>query len=208
MRKLRVAFLLIMVALFVTACSGSTSEVTTISINEDGSVEHTIIEEFDSTSDNIDALKQMILEKVASYNTSDSENQITVSKVEADGDDKVKVVMSYPDVTSFHDFNETDTSEDIECFYGTIEEAYDAGYDFSNVTVYQGGDTSQAISGDDILSLGSQHIFIYDNALNSGEPIDIKFSEKINYCSDSVTIQNKVASVDADAGTLIYLIVK
>ena len=209
MHKLKIALLLVLTASLMVGCGKSTIKTTTISLHKDGSVKHTIIEDFDTTSeDGVEDLKQMVLKEIASYNTGASDGKISITKVEAADDNKVLVEMSYPDMTAFHDFNNADADQDAVAFFGTVQEAYDAGYDLSGVTVYENGDQSSALTGDDILAMGDQHIFIYDNALNSGEPVVFQSYEKINYCSKNATIDNKKATIDSEAGNMVYLIMK
>lgn len=208
MYKLRTAILIILAAAMMTACGKSSEETTTMLLHRDGTVQHTIVEDFNASDGSVDDLTKMILQKISAFNGSSSDGKISVTKIEADGKDKVRVVMKYPSVTAFHDFNNEDTSAKASCFFGTVEQAYQAGFDLGKVTVYQNGDTTKALSGDDILALGSQHILIYDNAMNSGAEMQIKVYEKISYCSDNVTCTEKTASVKTKAGDLVYLIIK
>jgi hypothetical protein len=208
MYKLKIAILIILAAVMMTACGNSREETTTILLHRDGSVQHTIVEDFNSSDGSISDLTKVILQKITTFNGSSSEGKVSVTKIEADGKDKVRVVMKYPDLKAFQKFNNEDASAKAPSFFGTVEQAYQAGYDLSKVTVYQNGDTSKALSGDDILALGSQHILIYDNALNSGAEMQIKVYEKISYCSNNVTCNEKTASVKTKSGELVYLILK
>lgn len=208
MHKLKIAFLLALTAVLLAGCGKGNVDRTTITLHKDGKVEHTILESFDTTTENgLEELKQSVLEEIATYNNG-SDQKISISKVEAAGDQQVKVVMSYPDMQAFHDFNNMNSGQDAVCFFGTVQEAYDAGYDLSKVTVYEDGDTTKAVTGDEILSMGDRHIFIYDNAMNLGEPMDFAAYDPISYCSGQVKITNKKAEITAPAGTLVYLILK
>ena len=176
----------------LTGCGATTAEVTTIAIQKDGTIEHTLVEDFGEES--VDALQSMMLEKTAAYNKNNADGEIAVKTVEEE-DGIVKVVMTYPDAAAFDGFMNMDVVEvdpalRAPFFYGTVEEAFMEGYDLE-ITL-QGVESEEVLQGkNDLLAKGEKKIIIYDNEMNLGAPVQISLQEKPAYVSGNVTMTGK-----------------
>lgn len=192
MEKWRKVLPLAMIGFLLTGCGTTTAEVTTIAIQKDGTIEHTLVEDFGEES--VDALQSMMLEKTAAYNKNNAGDGIAVKTVEEEGG-IVKVVMTYPDAAAFDGFMNMDVVEvdpalRAPFFYGTVEEAFMEGYDLE-ITL-QGVESEEVLQGkNDLLAKGEKKIIIYDNEMNLGAPVQISLQEKPAYVSGNVTVTGK-----------------
>ncbi len=187
-----------------TGCGEKETVMTTININKDGSIGHTIMEPFETGTDgSVEELTNMIRKEIAEL----PGEGITVEDAVLTEDGKVKVNMSFPDMKAFHDYNNIETTEDSVFFYGTVEECAAAGFDLNSITVYENGHPSgKSLTGESIREHGSWHILIYDNAMNNYEPVEIRMYEKIHYATAGVNTDGKNAFVSSDIATWICLL--
>lgn len=204
---------ILLAALFVflaTGCGKKTeAEMTTIEIQKNGKIEHTVVEEFGEAD--ASALQSLAEEKAAAYNDSGaSSGEVKVESVElADG--TAKVVMTYPDAEAFAGFMNMDVAKvdpslRLPFFYGTVEEAYMLGYDLE--VVLQGAEKEGTLQGkNDLLARGSERLVIYDNGMNLGAPVQIRIPKKPLYLSDNVTVAGKKLLEVSGTG-LAYILLK
>jgi len=210
MEKWKKAPLLLLVAFLLAGCGKATVEMTTIAIQKDGTIEHTMIEDFNEES--VDTLRDMMLEKAAAYNKSGSgEGDITVNTVEA-GDGVVKVVMAYPDAAAFDGFMNMDVvavdpALRAPFFYGTVEDAYMQGYDLE-IRLQSAEDEGTLQGKNDLLSMGKNKLIIYDNEMNLGAPVQISTQEKPLYISDNVTVAGKNLVEVSETDELAYILLE
>lgn len=208
MKKWKKILLPLLAVFLLGGCGKTTVEVTTIAIQKDGSIVHTMIEDFGEES--VDMLQSMMTEKVAVYGSaSGAGDGITVDEVEAE-EGVVKVVMTYPDAEAFDGFMNMDVvavdpALRAPFFYGTVEDAYMQGYDLE-VTL-QGVEDEQTLQGkSDLLALGENKIIIYDNEMNLGAPVQISTQEEPLYISDNVTVAGKKAVEVSETDEVAYIL--
>lgn len=211
MKKWSKVLLVAVVAFLLTGCGKTTVEMTTIKIQKDGTIEHTLIEEFADGS--VAALESMLNEKAAAYNSSNpgGGEGVAVTSVEAE-EDIVTVVVTYPDAASFDGFMNMDVVE-VEpalrapFFYGTVEDAYMQGFDV-DITL-QGAEGDKVLQGkNDILSMGENKIIIYDNEMNLGAPVQISVPDKVLYISGNVTVAGKNLLEISGTDELAYILLQ
>ena len=186
MRKLVSAILVGLLLVGIVGCGKEAKiEVTTLTVNKDGSIVGTIIEDFGKPYYNLDELKKMISDEVTEYNAKDEEDSVTLKSVEATGSN-VTVIMNYKDSDDYTGMNQK------AFFTGTVEDAYDAGYDL-DVSLKSVSDETE-ISKTELLEMSDKHIVIVR------EPLNIQTFGKILYISDGVKIaeNSKVATVTGD----------
>ncbi|MBD5550953.1 MAG: hypothetical protein HDQ96_07235 [Lachnospiraceae bacterium] len=199
----------VFIVFLLTGCGKTTIEMTTIAIQKDGKIEHTLVEDFDGGS--VDALRNMMSEKAAAYNNSNPGGGVAVDTVEAD-EGVVRVVMTYPDAVSFDGFMNMDVVEvdpalRAPFFYGTVEEAFMQGFDLE--IELQGVEGEKTLQGkDDILSMGKNKIIIYDNEMNLGAPVQISVQDKPLYISDNVTVAGKNLVEISETDELAYILLE
>lgn len=164
MKKFIMMGALMSFAVIATACGSKAQtedagQITSISIEENGSIENTIIEDFSQSYYELDSLSAMIEQDIEAYHNQNPDSKISLSKCELTNDDSaVKVVMKYGDSQTYTGFN----GETL--FFGTVQDAYGAGYNFDITLneVNKGEMTGNSISRDEILGMGTSHILIVE----------------------------------------------
>lgn len=206
----RILFAAFTVFLLAGCGKAAETEMTTIAIQKDGSIVHTMIEEFEEAS--ADALQSLMTEKVTAYNNSNAgAGKVAVDTVEAE-DGVVRVVMTYPDAASFDGFMNMDVMEvdpalRAPFFYGTVEEALMQG--FSLDVSLQGVDKEEILQGkNDLLERSDNKLIIYDNEMNLGESVQISLQEKPIYVSDNVTTAGKKLVEISGTDDLAYILLE
>ena len=211
MEKWKKISLLVLLGFILSGCGKTTVEVTTIAIQKDGTIVHTMVENFGEES--VDTLQSMMQEKVGIYNDDNSgtEGSITINTVETD-EGMVKVVMTYPDAASFDGFMNMDVvavdpALRAPFFYGTVEDAYMQGYDMEiSLESAEEGDGLQGKN--DLLSMGKNKLIIYDNEMNQGAAVQISTQEKPLYISDNVTVAGKNLVEVSETDKLAYILLE
>lgn len=207
-RILLAAFMVFLLA----GCGKAEAEtaMTTIAIQKDGSIEHTMIEEFDEVS--VDALQTMMTEKVAAYNNSNAgAGMIAVDTVELK-DGTARVVMTYPDAEAFDGFMNMDVvavdpALRAPFFYGTVEEAFMQGFDLE-ITLQSVEEDEELQGKSDLLARSENKLIIYDNEMNLGAPVQICLQEKPVYISDNVTVTGKKLVEISEGNKLAYILLE
>jgi len=175
----------ILTALFLVGCGQAKVpdkvEVSTLAIAGDGTVTSYLVDVFDKEYYDISELTSMAISEAAEYNTekqSDKTVPVTVDKIEAlkDGSQKIVVTYKYDSTDTFSDFNGS------ILFYGTVQEALDAGYDFkeSLKSVKDGS----LMSKEQILAESGKHVVITD------EKAKIYCPEKVTYISEGAVYES------------------
>lgn len=169
----------------LAGCGEKSPEVTAVSIDKDGKVSNVIYEEFGIQYD-IQELSNMASSEVAEYNSEYSEPKITLDTVELTEDGSfAKVAMSYDSATDYAYYNQE------TLFYGTVQEAIDAGYQVSANLKNNGGDQ---IDPGFAAEHPDRHIIITTDKSNFKTPFNIE------YCSDGVVLLgNKEAMLSSTA---------
>ncbi|MDE6963917.1 MAG: hypothetical protein K2P30_09870 [Lachnospiraceae bacterium] len=175
-------------ALFLIAAAGFTAcgnvekdgEATFIGVNKDGSIRSEIVENFAEERYDKDELQTAILGELAVYNKK-AGNNITVEKVEKDGDNIV-VKMTYAKSADYAAFNK------VDFFAGTAAEAGEAGYEL-NVVLSGVEDSKETVGKSDILAMENTGILITDVTDS------IVLDGKALYTSDGVEVSSKGKTV-------------
>lgn len=180
--KTRIYYVIIaaVFCLLLSACGNKEDEddtaFSTLHIGKNGKVLSRIIEDFDEPYYYEDELKDMIEEEVSAYNKKVDSESITFKSCEK-SENAIIVELSYNSAEDYTAFN-----GDV-LFYGTVQDAYQAGYDL-NVRLSDAAN-SQTIGKDDILNMGDNHIVI------SNENIRVACYKDIAYMSEGVTTVSK-----------------
>jgi len=181
----------ILVALLLTGCGQGkvpdNVDVPTIAVDENGGVTSYLVESFDKEYYDITELTSMAISEAAEYNTgkqNGTEVPVIVEKIEElkDGSEKIVVTYKYDSTDTFSDFNHS------ILFYGTVQEAVDAGYDFDDSLV--GVKDGNIISMEQILADTGKHVVI------TQEKVKIYCPEKVAYISQGAVYESD-GSVDA-----------
>lgn len=149
------------------------TETTTLILQEDGGIVHTIVESFDLNYYDADELSAMANQKIGDY-----EGTVACESVEAK-DDKVIVKMTYGTGEDYTGFNNR------EFFSGTVEEAAAKGYRFENMEDRDG----KSLSGDIQGAYLQNHVLAVQTG--AGEELSVSVYGNILCVSSNVTVSGK-----------------
>lgn len=182
-------------AAFLAGCGGKegTADRTEIELKKNGSVVHTIVEEFAESYYDMEELKSMIAQACDAYNGTAGKEAVKMESAEA-ADGTATVVMKYDSAQSYSEFNRQ------ALFAGTVKDAFKAGYDL-NVKLLPVREGEAAIGKDELLGMGEKRIAIVREA------VDVKVWGKIRYLSEDAVLGSgaDTASV-TDENSLTYIL--
>ena len=182
MKKCLLMGILAVLTLGVVACANedeTTEEkmMNSLSVFEDGSIENV----------NVDDLTKMIQDTISLYKKEDPDSTIVLETCEL-LENQVKVVMKYNSSEAYSGYN----GEDL--FVGTIQEAYDEGYDL-NIALTGTDKEALKIGRQELLGMGENHIVILENTIKEGS-LRVNCYDTILYTGDGVScIEKKKADV-------------
>lgn len=176
----------------LVGCGEKSPEVTAVTIAKDGRVSNVIYEEFGIQYD-INELSDMATREISQYNMEYSEPKITLDAVETvDEGAFAKVAMSYESAADYAYYNQ------VNLFYGTVQEAIDAGYQISPALKNNGGEViGEGYAKDN----PDKHIIITTDKSNFKTPYNVE------YMTDGVVlIGNKEAMLSSCTDNSIQLL--
>ena len=150
----------------LTGCGQKAPEVTAVTIDKDGKVSNVIIEEFGIQYD-INELSEMAATEISEYNAEYPEPKITLDTVEKiDEGSFAKVAMSYEGAADYAYYNQ------CTLFYGTVQEAIDAGFKVSPELVNNAGEKVDLTA---VMDHPDRHIIITTDKSNFKTPFNIEY---------------------------------
>lgn len=197
-RSLRLLLMGVCMAAVLAGCGGSgkavVTDTTTIEVKKNGSVTHTIIEDFSAEEYyDLDRLKNAMQQACDAYNAGAGEDAVTVESAEVT-DTKVTVIMKYRDAPAYAGYNQQ------ALFAGTVKDAFNAGYDL-NVELLSAKEEGKTIGKEELLGMGEKDIVIVREA------VDVRVSGRVLYYSDDVIPSSDAKTVTVtDANVLTYII--
>ncbi len=214
MRKTKtVAVMVLLAGLFLWGCGDNQSgdsemeveaaeEMTAeVEVGKDGSITETLVEDFAEDYYDEESLRTMILSESAEFTRNHAGEKVSVDKLEQK-DGVVTLQISYSSAEVYSEYN-TDEYNSKNLFWGTVKEAYDAGYSLDvSLQDVKGENT---IGRQELLEMGEQYILISEN------PMQVKVPGKIQYASSNVTVSGKSEarfSGDEAASDKYYIIYK
>ena len=171
-------------ALALCACGGSAEpERTTLVLNSDGTLEHTIISENTQGIPESD-LKEYIEEEIDAFKEENPDSKIRLEKCSAD-DTGIVIKMTYESTADYTAFN------GVECFSGKVKEASGSGYSFLTDFVSGNG---QVIRGYTLpVQYADSNILIVEEAMDvvvPGDALAVSGSAVITGSSTASVVSN------------------
>lgn len=194
MQKWKKTFMIVAVVCGVTGCglTEKSPSMDTVSVQKDGTIKQTIVDQFDQNDYDAEELSAMAQEKINRY--SDGAGNIVCDSVE-ENNGQIVVMMTYQTGADYTDFNNR------ELFTGTVAEAMAEGYSLQDVVSNNGTSLSES----EVTAAGENHIVIVQT--KEGEKLDVNVYNKILYTSDNVTLSGKKdAIIDAQEDMISYII--
>ena len=195
MRKMKTLLTVGILSGLLCACGmfGGKVDTTTVSFDKNGAVTETIIEDFSQPYYDVEELKGDISAEISGYNSKSGDAEaIVLGEVELSEDKQIRVEMKFKTYADYKAFNEK------ELFWGTVADAYGAGYEFTSMRdVNQEG---VVLSAADVLEKGDMHIVVLEEAQQIIVP------GKICYISDGVSLVEEKRAVSLNEGQNAFII--
>ena len=173
LKRIMIAVMLGAVCCLVGCNAEKEKEITSLTLQEDGSIAHTIVESFDRNYYDADELSAMANQKIGDY-----EGTVGCESVETK-DDKVIVKMTYGSGEDYTGFNNR------EFFSGTVEKADEKGYRFENMVDKDGADLIGEIKS----AYAQNHVLAIQTG--AGEELSVGVYGNILCVSSNVSISGK-----------------
>lgn len=194
MRNFAKILIIMIMACMLAGCGGEKiPDRNTVSIQKDGTIRQTIVDQFEPEYYDIEELNAMAQSKIAQLGG--AESAIVCDSMKAE-DGRIVVQMTYQTDTDYRNFNNR------EIFNGTVSEASAQGYTFQNLV----GTDGVAVGAEVISSAGEDRvIFIQTKA---GEELDVNVYGKIVYASENIALSGqKNAAISAGEKDMISCVV-
>lgn len=169
-RSLMVFVSVVTMGICLSACGQEKEHVTSLSINKDGEVVSTIYETFGEDYYSVDELADMAASEISYYNSEYISPKITVEDPEVLEEEKlVKLTMTYKTAYDYSHFNQA------TLFYGTVQEAAEAGFKVSDALVGADGET---ITDEKLSDMSEKHVIITSDKIKIEAPYEIVYMSK------------------------------
>ena len=175
---LGVAAVFALCGIFIPGCMSVDHENrTTFELSEDGRVTQTIVDDSDGSVTG-EELENYINESITQFMNSNSGESIALETCRVSSE-KVNITLVYSSVSAYSAFN------NVNCFNGTVKEAYDAGYDLNRSFYF--------LNGVSIPYFELPRYCYESRVLILEEPVDVTLPGELQIVSAGV-------SVDSDGG--------
>ena len=195
MKRKIISLILILCICMVCGCTEkkTDADTTTVFIHKDGSITDAIVEDFTAGYYDAAELQTMTNKELTAYNQSTGDTKSAVLSQYQVNDGLAKVFIDFQTIQDYAAFNETD------CYFGTIADAYEAGYDL-DVTLKNIADDKTA-DKNALLEMGKNKILILE------EHVDVITYKKILYKSANVDIIDDThARISDEAEGFAYIV--
>lgn len=161
-------------------------------IDKDGTVVSHMVDVFDKSYYDLEELKQMAVEEIAAYNTANQVGTtapVSLKEVKKTPSSMAVVSYNYDSLATYGDYNNR------TCFYGTVEEAKAAGYNFdvlNQVMFNANADNSIVSSQLNESKMQKKHVILLD------EKTLVYCPYKVYYTSENAVVRED-GSVDTTA---------
>lgn len=196
MKKWKLTLIVMAVAYVMIGCGDSNlSNTNTVSVQKDGSIKQTIVEQFERNYYDVEELTTMAQEKISQFG--DGTQKVVCDSIK-EKDGKIVVEMTYQSGTDYTEFNNR------ELFNGTVAEALAKGYSLKDAVSEDGTD----ISEEQLAQINENHVIVVGT--KEGEELNVQVYDKILYTSGNVIISGKEdAHIGAEGEDMLsYIIFK
>nr|MBQ8252218.1 hypothetical protein [Lachnospiraceae bacterium] len=194
MKRMRAVLLIGCISSLICACGlGNKVDTTTVSFAKDGEVTEIIVEDFSQPYYDMEELKTDIQAEISQYNANaGAEDAVELGDVELTDENVICVEMNFKSSEDYKAFNEK------ELFWGTVADAYSAGYEFTSMR--DAGQEGVVLSAKDVLEKGDMHIVILEEAQQVVVP------GKIAYISDGISVIEDGRAVNLNEGQTAFIL--
>lgn len=172
-------------ALILTACADKYSkpgnDLSSFSLSRDGSIEAALLDDFSQNYYNESELMDYINKELATYNAANGEGSISMTGHERLGNN----ICVYLHFASVKDY---DAYMPDSLFTGTVQEAYDNGYDLDQALSYA-EQPEHVIGKNDLMNMANKKIMIFTGRGRIRIPSKIKFYTQSMKQTDAKTVE-------------------
>ncbi len=202
-----------MLPVFLVSCGNAAANGSRVELTKNGKIIEYTVEDFSASNYDIDELKSYIDEEISLYKETNSGRvRVTRDKVK---NDIISLTMRYNSVDTYVLFN------DVECFAGTVEEAREAGYDFSMdftvAEVTDPGDSSidvlangqETVTGSEVAADDSLSVLIVETDAGVQVAGDVRYfytSTGKALCTARNVVSVSLDEEDLNKGNLVYVV--
>lgn len=179
-------------ASLLTGCGDASPRRTTIEVKKNGTITHTIVEDFSEDYYSLDGLKETVESACSTYNAAMSGDRVRLKDAK-EKDGVLTAVMEYENAAAYSGFNRQ------ALFVGTVEDARAAGYDL-NITLRDG--SGGTVGREELMKQEDAHILVVREA------VDVKVWDKVLYYSEDVTPQEDGCLTVAEDQALSFIVFK
>ena len=175
MRRGKAILILSIVTLGLVGCSqGKTADVSSISIEKDGSVTHQIIGQFEQNYYETDGLEALATERVNEYCADNGDGCVSLQSMK-EQDNTIQIDLKYSEPEAYSGFNNR------ELYVGTLEEADNRGYAMEKIAFVS--DKGEPAELGYIEHPDSKRVIVI--ATKPGEEIDVNTYGRVLYIIQS-----------------------
>ena len=181
----------------MAGCSGGSDDPndTTLSISSKGEITHHIVESFDKSYYNEDELRTGINEQIEEYCNEKGDDSLVKLKDLKILDGVATADLIFKDYSDYAAFNE------VDLFYGTIEEAMEAEYP-TDVTL-------KSVEDDETIGKYEFEALADNRIIVTGESLIIRTPGKIAYTTANIDVIDKsTAKMASDSVGVGYIVLK
>ena len=186
-----------LITCLITGCFGGSDDLndTTLSISSKGEITHHIVESFDKSYYNEDELRTGINEQIEEYCNSKGDDSLIKLQDLKILDGVATADLIFKDCSDYSAFNE------VDLFYGTIEEAMEADYP-TDVTL-------KSVEDDETIGKYEFEALADSKIIVTGESLIIKAPGKIAYTTANIDVIDKsTAKMASDSVGVGYIVLK
>lgn len=167
---------------------------TTLIFKKNGAVTDVIVESFSADYYTLDGLNTYFNEAISEFSVKDGKGTVSLTELSVE-DEIARAVLDFDNADTYKRFY------DVDFFYGTVSDAYDAGYSMD--VILKSTDSEETIGKNELMNMGDAKILITE------EKICVKMPYKFKYASANVEmVDSKYARISSDSSGLAYMIVE
>ena len=149
----------------------------------DGKLEAVLVRDFSGGDYDETGLVSFVEEELAAFNSGDGADIVSLTGHSVK-DGSVSVELKFSGSESFNRYMGS------EVFYGSVQEAYDAGYNFSQA-LSKAGDPERIIGKQDLMNMADKRVFILKGDMRVTVPDDIEYYTQAMKAVDAKTVESQ-----------------
>lgn len=175
----------------LSGCGQRFADKNTLAFNKDGSITEYMAEEFDTAIYDMDEWEAQVKSEIENYNSERGKSEVKLLGAKHEGG-ILKCTVQYASDNAYFDLNK------LPLFYGTVEQAINAGY--SLMTPVKDVQTGEKLSPSVLQGMKEKHIVIlkYDT--------DVSTYKKITHISEGVIWGEDYKTATVSSESTAYIV--